>query len=288
LKWGGVNTLISYHYKLILPYFEKLWNEQVRIHLAGQGPFTVDAKKQEKTESFLCTYAYPREIMEHNSLWEDCRPRVIIDSGAFTAFTSGKVIDPRDYVKWALEFQSRWEHKMKSLVFMNLDVIGDDEKSDQNLKLIEAMGLKVIPIFTYQADIKYLRKYIQEYDYIALGGLVGKKDADLKAWLDYCFSQVMNYKKQTGILRKIHLLGVTKNWVLLRYPCFSSDSSTWVDCLRFGKGQSAGIKKIPRYGESEDALTTTIHVLKKSIQKYKKMETDATNLWKSRGIIFDD
>ena len=87
---------------------------------------------------------------------------------------------------------------------------------------------------------------------------------------------------------KIHLLGVTTDWVLKRYPCFSSDSSSWVSCLRFGGGSAAGIKQIPRYKESGGAMAATIHTLRSEIRKYKKMEEEATNLWTKRGIIFND
>jgi len=98
----------------------------------------------------------------------------------------------------------------------------------------------------------------------------------------------MQYKKETGIMRRIHLLGVTTDWVLKRYPCFSSDSSSWVSCLRFGGAASAGIKQIPRYKESSGAMAATIHTLRSEIRKYKKMQDEATNLWTKRGIIFND
>jgi hypothetical protein len=89
-------------------------------------------------------------------------------------------------------------------------------------------------------------------------------------------------------MSRIHLLGITTDWVLKRYPCYSSDSSSWVACLRFGGGAAAGLDKIPRYKESDAALSATIHTLRSEVVKYKKMETEATNLWKSRGIIWDD
>jgi hypothetical protein len=98
----------------------------------------------------------------------------------------------------------------------------------------------------------------------------------------------MGRYKETGVMPRIHLLGITTDWVLKRYPCYSSDSSSWVACLRFGGGTAAGLDKIPRYKESDAALSATIHTLRSEVVKYKKMETEATNLWKSRGIIWDD
>lgn len=36
------------------------------------------------------------------------------------------------------------------------------------------------------------------------------------------------------------------------------------------------------------AMSATIHVLRSEIRKYKKMEQEATNLWKKSGIYWDD
>jgi 7-carboxy-7-deazaguanine synthase len=71
-------------------------------------------------------------------------------------------------------------------------------------------------------------------------------------------------------------------------PAYSSDSSSWVSCLRFGGGAAAGIKQLPRYKESAGALAATIHTLRSEIRKYKTMEQEATSLWKARGITWDD
>jgi hypothetical protein len=221
---------------------------------------------------------------DHNS-------KVIIDSGAFTAFTAGKPINPKDYVTWALDFQSRWKPKLKELYFMNLDVIGDQEASWKNQSLIESLGLEVLPIITYGADSKHLIKAITHYPYIALGGLVpyARQKNKLKKWLDYCFSILVDYKNKTGIMPKVHLLGITTEDMLNRYPCYSSDSSTWVQSLRFGETKHLSrMRKVPLSSASNDAESVNLYVLKQEILRLMKMETDATNLWKSRGIIFDD
>jgi hypothetical protein len=159
-----------------------------------------------------------------------------------------------------------------------------------NQSILEAMGLNPLPIVTYGADKSHLIRAIEAYPYIALGGLVpwSRKKDKLKAWLDYCFSFVMNHKKKTGVMPRVHLLGITTDWVLKRYPCYSSDSSSWVSCLRFGGGDAAGIKQLPRYKESDAAMAATIHTLKAEIRKYKKMQDEATKLWQTRGIVFND
>lgn len=262
----------------------------MNIHLAGHSA-TPAMENQVKPEhdAHLATYADQTEVSNTvNAIVDraDLRPRVIIDSGAFTAYSTGKVINILEYAEWSLDFEKRWRHKMASLEFMNLDVIGDQDGSQRNLHRLESLGLRPLPIFTYRADLNILDELLANYDYIAFGGLFDKPN--LKTWLDACFARVMAYRRKTGIMRRIHLLGVTIDWALKRYPCYSSDSSSWVACLRFGNGKAAGLKKIPRYKDGEAAMNATIHTLRAEIRKYQKMQDEATALWAKRGIIWND
>jgi hypothetical protein len=291
---GKPENLFSYAYQEQEEQWRDSRNHAMNIHIAGHSA-TPDMERQVKPEhdSHLTTYADKTEVVNTITAISDrvdLRPRVIIDSGAFTAFTTGKAINPKDYAEWALDFDKRWRHKMESLEFMNLDVIGNQEASWRNQAILEALGMKPLPIVTYGVDLKHLERALAEYDYIALGGLVpySRHKDKLRVWLDSCFSRVMAYKKKTGVMRRIHLLGITTDWVLKRYPCFSSDSSSWVSCLRFGGGAAAGIKQLPRYKDGDGAMAATIHTLRSEIRKYKKMETEATNLWTKRGIVFND
>lgn len=291
-------SLFSYAYKDARHFyepFEQYWNELMNIHLvanpSGNSRIQQQALLNDSLGNHLMSYAYKEEEKEYTPILEkDLRPRVIIDSGAFTAWSTGKTINPKDYAEWALDFDKRWRHKMASLHFMNLDVIGDQDGTWKNQAILESLGMNPLPIITYGVNLSHLDRALQHYEYIALGGLVpwSRQRKKLESWLDACFSRVMKYKKETGIMRKIHLLGITTDWVLKRYPCFSSDSSSWVSCLRFGGGDAAGIKQLPRYKESDAAMAATIHTLRAEIRKYKRMEEEATKLWKTRGIIWDE
>ncbi len=290
---GYTNHLTSYAYAgVAIRTFSKIWEDFLNIHLAGEGIYTIRAKQAEKFSTVLVSHAYPKQVLDHEPLWSnpDLRARVLIDSGAFTAWSTGKVIRPQDYAKWALGIEAKWRPKLKSLEFMNLDVIGDQTATWKNQETLEKLGLNPLPIVTYGVDLKHVDKALACYPYFALGGLVpySRQKAKLQAWLDACFARVMTYRKKTGTLRKVHLLGITSDWVLQRYPCYSSDSSSWVACLRFGQAPSAGLGKIPRYKTSAGAMAATLHALRYEIRKYKAMETDATNLWKSRGITWDE
>lgn len=285
------NHLASYAYKNAHS-FDKVWEEQteeMRLFLAGHSATKETESARKEHEQHLTTFADRQEVANLLATVIDKKklPRILIDSGAFTAFTTGKKIRLEEYVEWCLEFKQKWEPLVRSLHFFNLDVIGDEEKSDENLAKCERMGLNPIPVFTYQGDVKFLKKYL-DYPYLSFGGLVGKTTKRQTEWLDYCFKFVSEYRRKNGRLPKIHLLGVTKQPLLERYPVYSCDSSSWVKCLRFGGGEAIGKKKIPRYNESEQALKITIATLRAEIKKYQQMEKEVTDLWAKRGIIWED
>jgi hypothetical protein len=277
------DTLMSYEDKTKIEH-------KMNVFLAGHSATNSTEIVRKDHENHLTTFANQQEVSNKFDTCVNDRllPRILIDSGAFTAFTTGKVIKLEEYGEWALNFKKQWESKVRSLEFFNLDVIGSQEKSNINLHRLEKMGLQTIPIFTYKADIKHLEYYLRNYEYIGLGGLVGRPAKEIQQWLDYCFKYIIKYKKETGILRKIHLLGVTKQEFLERYPCYSCDSSGWVACLRFGGGRAIGKNKIPKYTESPEALKVTIATLRAEIKKYKKRQDDVTKLWAKRGVIWDD
>lgn len=280
---SGENTLMSFADR-------KKNEDKMDIYLAGHSATKETEKTRQNHESHLTTFADKQEV---SNTFETCvndklLPRILIDSGAFTAFTTGKIITPKEYGTWALNFKKQWEHKVKSLHFFNLDVIGDQKGSNINLKKLEAMGLNPIPIFTYGGDIEDFEYYLNNYEYIGLGGLVGLKTNKQIEWLKYCYKFVVRKHKETGILPKTHLLGVTKEVILNEFPCYSADSSSWVSCLRFGGGKAIGKKKIPKYTESEEALKITIITLKNEIRKYKKIQDDVTELWRKRGVVWSD
>lgn len=282
------NSLYSFAY----PNQQEQWEEYYKmlIYLAGHSATKTTEKVRTNYQSHLTTFADKQEVSNlFDAVVNDkLLPRILIDSGAFTAYTTGKIISIKEYGMWALDFKKQWERKVKSLHFFNLDVIGSQEKSDINLHRLEQMGLKPVPIFTYGADIKHLIYYLENYDYIGFGGLVGRAPTLVMKWLDYCYKEVNNYYKKTGILRKTHLLGVTKQEILERYPLYSCDSSGWVACLRFGGGRVIGKTKIPKCTESPEALKLTMITLRAEIEKYKKLQDDVTKLWTKRGVVWED
>lgn len=93
--------------------------------------------------------------------------RLMIDSGAFTAHTTGKQVRLEDYAAYLQHWDGVWDYAM------NLDVIGDGDATDVNLRRLHGMGVPVMPIYTASAPIETVDDLAQRAPYMAYGGLVG-------------------------------------------------------------------------------------------------------------------
>lgn len=154
---------------------------------------------------------------------------LFLDSGAFSAWSKGHEIDIDDYADFIEEY------KDYLTVYANLDVIGDPEATYKNQKYLEdERGLAPLPCFHFNTDIKFLNRYLDEgYEYLALGGMVGTPSKKLMPWLDEMFSKHLTDAKGYPTI-KIHGFGITSLKLLLRYPWYSVDSTSWVKTGRFG------------------------------------------------------
>jgi hypothetical protein len=162
---------------------------------------------------------------------------LFLDSGAFSAWTQGITIDINEYIDFIKQHQDIIQ------VYANLDVIAEKsgiankkesaEKTLKNQKIMEEAGLNPLPVFHIGEPLKYLQYYIKNYKYIALGGMVGISKTTLISWLDTCFSQYIC--NSSGIPNiKIHGFGLTSLLLMLRYPWYSVDSTSWVIAGRLG------------------------------------------------------
>jgi hypothetical protein len=150
-----------------------------------------------------------------------------LDSGAFSAFTKGVKIDIIEYCNFIKEHLDIITH------YAVLDVIGSAEETLKNQKIMEAEGLSPVPCFHYGEDYSYLSYYIDNYDYIALGGMVPVHTNDLIPWLDTVFSKYICDGK--GFPKcKTHGFGLTTTNLMVRYPWYSVDSTSWVLTGAFG------------------------------------------------------
>ena len=168
---------------------------------------------------------------------------LFLDSGAFSAQMKQLEINLDDYIKFVKEH----EHVLE--IYANLDVVGmpgeppdrrSAEKTLENQKKMEAAGLKPLPAFHLGEPFEFLQYYIDNYDYLALGGIAGDSGNKLIPWLDKCFARFIC--DADGMPKiKIHGYGITALTLMMRYPWYSVDSTSWV------LGGRLGSIYVPRY-----------------------------------------
>lgn len=167
--------------------------------------------------------------------------RVFLDSGAFSAFTKGVDLDINEYVAYIKRNKDIIDEVDGSLLASVLDGIGDPLKTYQNQVHMEKHGVRPLPCFHYGEDERYLEHYIANYDYITLGGMVPIPNNQLYAWLDRIWDKYLTTPAGHAKL-KVHGFGMTSAPLMVRYPWFSVDSSSWVQV------SANGYVFLPEYG----------------------------------------
>lgn len=144
----------------------------------------------------------------------------IIDSGAFTAYTSGKAIDRAAYTDWLAANAGRFTAAFA------LDVIGDPAASLANYRhqkaALRGTGVTLIPTWHMGAPWDVLTELCEDTDYVAVGGMVPY------------------YRRRPLLMRncirahqiardhevRLHGLGASGSTVR-QLPWYSVDSSSW-------------------------------------------------------------
>lgn len=141
----------------------------------------------------------------------DC-PRFMLDSGAFSAWNSGKTIDLS-----RLEAEARRE-RWGSVV--TLDVIGNPELSKVNAwRMRQRVGSHVMPVFHIGEPMELLADYCHYFGYVGLSCRFGESVPQSLAWLNDCFRQSYPHR--------FHSFGWVDDKALRTYPFYSADAVTW-------------------------------------------------------------
>lgn len=173
-----------------------------------------------------------------------------LDSGAFSLWSiAAKYAEEHPETgRWAYyDLPESWQYlddyaafvkKYKDGIdlYANVDVIGNPDLTYRNQKYLEDKhGLEPVPVVHYKTDLDWLRRYMKEgYELIGLGGLVGSLAKEgCRRWIDRAFDVVCDQPSRLPKV-KIHGFGVTSYDLLLRFPWYSVDSSSWTKIAAFG------------------------------------------------------
>lgn len=144
--------------------------------------------------------------------------RLIVDSGAFTAWKAGKTIEIDSYCRFIESLP------IKPWRYFSLDKVGDPHGSMKNYETMIRRGFNPIPVFTRGEHPSALEDYYKTSDLVGIGGLVKTP-------------KNVNFVK--GIMpfirgRKVHLLGFGNHNAIAYFKPYSFDSSSWSSGVRFG------------------------------------------------------
>jgi len=247
--------------------------------------------------SYLFSYEDKKVInqVEHLATYTHKKFLILIDSGAFSAWNRGLKIDIDHYVEFIDKVKKI--NTIHDIYFINLDVIPHIkgtkptktqiitacEKGIENYHYIKSKGHSTIHTFHQFEDLKYLdliTKECNDLNYIGISPANDQSVESRNKWLGEVFNQV----KDTV---RTHVLGLTAKDSLEKFPCYSADSSSWINVGRFGElFDYHELEKIPKKNLTRNNLlyydpTTDFH---EALQYYINLEKYITELWRSRGI----
>lgn len=175
---------------------------------------------------------------------KDCKSKLFIDSGAFTAHTKGAELDVDEYIDFCNKNDDIFT------VFAQVDTIpGEFGRPYTREELAEAPELswknylymapkcksrdKLIPIFHQQEDFKWLENML-EYthpdtgEHIKYIGISTRNDCprkDKEKWLTKVFDIIARSSNPNV---KTHAFGMTSFPLLEQFPFTSADSTAWI------------------------------------------------------------
>ncbi len=149
--------------------------------------------------------------------------KMMVDSGAFSAFTRGEPVGLGEYIQWLQSKSSG-----RPFLYVNLDVIGDDgSKSYRNWITMRKEGLAPIPVYHIGTPEKYLVRYLERTNFIAIGAIASMDKELRRISLDRVWKDFLTGRSGLPIT-KCHALGMTSPYLMARYPWYSVDSTAWL------------------------------------------------------------
>lgn len=201
----------------------------MKVFLAESGGLWGSYIKDEKCFEgayILRSFYYMNEFVK--SIIPKCK-MFLLDSGAYTFMANQKgLIDWQKYVKEYARFIN--ENKIQYFFELDIDSIVGYEKVKEYRKLLEKeTGKKCIPVWHKSRGKDEFLKMCDEYDYVAIGGIVTKEIT--KDQYPF-FTWFLNEAHKRGC--KVHGLGFTSLKDLTKYKFDTVDSTAWTTGNRFG------------------------------------------------------
>ena len=184
----------------------------MKVYFGGcEYPKALNQLHSQGIETVMFSYAAKPSV---NS-WQMAKEfgmEVLLDSGAFSAWSRGQIIKVQEYAECLIKWQPQ--------KYFNLDVIGNSESTQKNQKYLESRGFSPIPVFHIGEPLGLLDELVKRYGIVGLGGTVGKPHKQRRNWLNQVYSRHPN--------GRFHGLGITHHELITAYPFYSVDSTWWL------------------------------------------------------------
>lgn len=189
----------------------------------------------------------------------------VLDSGAFSAFNSGKSIDLPAYIEVCRELFKR-DVQLEEV--FALDVIGDWKRSLANAETMWTAGIPAIPTFHFGSPVEALIELAAAAPKIALGGVARVRKQTRAKWIAQCFARVWP--------KKIHGFGIGDEETLMQFPFHSVDATSWyLQPSAYGLTKTWG--KLPGL----KALVSNNVNVRSQVDHYLDLETKAQARWRA-------
>lgn len=215
----------------------------VKLYLAGAWPFKT--LKGVDVRNKLSSYYYPKEFYDWLKITKKRSGNLLLDSGAFSVWASGKFINVKDYFLYAQECLEEAGKNNKVLRIVNLDVIpgkvgqtktlvlstkpSDIELIDkaakqgyENLCYFVERGIAPIHVFHQGESFEWLNKMILKTDYIGVSPANDLGQKQKRKWIN----RVFTYIEKNNIKIKTHGFAVFDKKIILEFPWTSCDAVT--------------------------------------------------------------
>jgi hypothetical protein len=185
----------------------------------------------------------------------------LLDSGAFTFMNGKKSNNFDDYLTKYIHFINKYDIKY----FFELDVdsvVGYEKVKQLRNRLERETGKRCIPVWHKSRGKEEFLKMCDEYDYVAIGGIV-TKEIKKEEYPFFKWFITEAHKRKC----KIHGLGFTALDDLKKYHFDSVDSTSWKSGGRFGQ--------LHRF--TNNTIKTITQKSKRAV--YKKIDENNFNEW---------
>ena len=237
-------------------------------------------------KNYLFSYFYYKNKLDYLEEFfsKIDKPNIIVDSGAYSAYTQSLTISLDEYAEFILSLKkTKFANNCESIAYTNLDYLNarnkelSAQKSLDNIKELEKITkLKFLPVFHQGESMDFLEYYLDNYDYI---GTSSEKSYHKNVRGDFYKSCLSNGRYKKIINKKIHGFGETTYSMLEAFPFYSCDSSSLGSIFRYGVSIFDSLTNLDKRN-----IDHQIYVYNKDIKLNIDRFTQITKLWESRGI----